>query len=101
MNTKSFYGAIDPALALKVLKGAPTLKGAFTAGLQEFKAPPAQKQTKDKKQGENCTGYFGCNNLAIYQEQSGTLFCKVHTPKQVQTTVIPTDKPAVKKVPKK
>ena len=75
--------------------------GAFTAGLQGTKAPPPQKQTKEKKKGKNCTGYFGCNNIAIYQEQSGTLFCKVHRPKQVQTSVIPSDKPAARKVPKK
>ena len=50
---------------------------------------------------KNCTGYFGCNNLAIYQEQSGTLFCKVHRPKQVQNTVIRGDKSAAKKVSKK
>ena len=101
MTAKSFYGAIDPALALKVLKGAPTLKGAFTAGLQDCKAPPPQQKTKDKKKGKSCTGHFGCQNIAQYYEPSGTLFCKLHRPRQVQTSVIPSDKSAARKVTKK
>ena len=84
------------------MKGPPTLKGAFTAGQQDSKAPPAQKQTKEKKKGKTCNGYFGCQNVAAYHEPSGTLYCKVHKPKQVQTSAIQTDKPAVaRKVPKK
>ena len=35
-------------LALKVLKGVPTLKAAFTAGMQDSKAPPTEKQMKEK-----------------------------------------------------
>ena len=102
MTAKSFYGAIDPALALKVLKGAPTLKGAFTDGLQDCKAPSTQQKKKEKKKGQSCTGYFGCQNLAQYEEASGTLFCNEHRPKQVQTSAIQTDKPAVaRKVQKK
>ena len=102
MPAKSFYGAIDPTLALKVLKGAPTLKGAFTAGVQDSKPPSTQPKKKEKKKGQSCTGYFGCQNLAQYQEAFGTLFCKEHRPKQVQTSAIQTDKPAVaRKVPKK
>ena len=89
-------------MALKVLKGTPTLKGAFTAGQQESKAPSAMKQTKEKKKVKTCSGYFGCQNVAAFQEPSGTLYCKVHKPKQVQTSAIQTDKPAVaRKVPKK
>ena len=46
---KSFYGAVDPSLPLKVLKGDPPLKAAFTAGMKDAKAPWSQKQLKGKK----------------------------------------------------
>ena len=59
---KSFYGAVDPSISLKVLKGAPTLKAAFTAGMQDAKPQPTQKQVKPKSRGKVCTGYFGCKN---------------------------------------
>ena len=98
---KSFYGAVDPTLALKVLKGVPSLKAAFTAGMPDSKPPPAQKQTKEKRKGKTCTGYFGCTNLAVFQEPSGTLFCRDHKPKQVQTVVIQSEKSAAKKGSKK
>ena len=101
MPAKSFYGAIDPTLALKVLKGAPTLKGAFTAGVQDCKAPSTQQKKKEKKKGQSCTGYFGCQNLAQYQEASGTLYCKEHRPKQVQTLIITSDKSAARRVQRK
>ena len=101
MPAKSFYGAIDPTLALKVLKGAPTLKGAFTAGVQESTPPLTQPNKKEKKKGQSCTGYFGCKNLAQYQEASGTLYCKEHRPKQVQTLIITSDKPAARRVQRK
>ena len=101
MTAKSFYGVIDPALALKVLKGAPTLKGSFTADLQDCKAPSTQQKKKEKKKGQSCTGYFGCQNLAQYQEASGTLYCEEHRPKQVQTLIITSDKPAARRVQRK
>ena len=50
MPAKSFYGAIDPTLALKVLKGAPTLKGAFTAGVQDCKKPSTQQKKEGKEE---------------------------------------------------
>ena len=83
------------------MKGAPTLKGAFTAGQQDCKAPPHSKETKEKKKGKTCTGYFGCQNIAAYHEASGTAYCRIHKPKHVQTSAIQTDKPTARKVPKK
>ena len=53
---KSFSGAVDPTLALKVFKGVLSLKAAFTAGMPDSKPPPAQKQTKEKRKGKTCTG---------------------------------------------
>ena len=42
------------------------MKGAFTAGQQDSKAPPPQKQTKEKKKRKTCNGYFGCQNVAAF-----------------------------------
>ena len=75
---KSFYGAVDPSLPLKVLKGDPPLKAAFTAGMKDAKAPSSQKQLKEKKIGRTYTGYFGCTNVAVSQDASGILFCREH-----------------------
>ena len=64
---KSFYGSVDPSLALKVLKVISTLKAAFTAGMQDSKASPVQKQMKEKKNGKTCTGNFGYTNVAVFK----------------------------------
>ena len=93
---KSFFGALDSSVSLKVLKGVPTLKAAFTAGMQAVNPQPSQKKLKPKSHGKVCTGYFGCKNIAVSQEACGTLFCREHKPKQVPTTLIQSDKSSLK-----
>ena len=67
---KSFSGAVDPSVSLKVLTGVPTLKATFAASMQDAIPPPSQKQVKPKNCGKFCTGYFGCTNIAVSQEVS-------------------------------
>ena len=64
---KSFYGAVDPTLALKVLKGVPSLKAAFTAGMPDSKPPPAQKQTKEKKKEKLAQVTLGAQILQFFR----------------------------------
>ena len=52
------------------------MKGAFTAGLQESKAPPAQKQTKDKKKGETAPITLGATILLFIRNNLVHFFAK-------------------------
>ena len=87
MAAKTFYGSVDPALALKVLQKQsaprPTLKGAFTAKPPSTLEPTEQPQPKKTTREKQCTGHFGCSNLAVFKEASGTLYCRDHKPKSV------------------
>ena len=76
------------------MKGAPTLKGAFAARLPEDAAQQISKEQPSKKQnhGKSCTAHFGCRNVAVYTEDSGTLYCRDHRPKAVPTKSIAGDK---------
>ena len=90
MPAKSFYGAMDPTTSLKVIKGTPTLKAAFAAQLpeQSFQETSKAQSSRNNSRGKTCTGHFGCNNIAVFREDSGTLFCRDHKPKQVPTKPI-------------
>ena len=94
--SKTFYGPVDPSTSLKVLKGAPTLilKGAFAARLPKDAAQQKSKEQPSKKQnhGKSSTAHFGCRNVAVYTEDSGTLYCRDHRPKAVPTKSIMGDK---------
>ena len=92
---------MDPAVSLKVLKAVPTLKTAFAQRAAEEQSLDSQKEPKKKKGTKHCTGHFGCSNAAVYQEPSGTLFCKLHKPKQVAVTPIIVEKNSTKKSTKK
>ena len=74
MPAKTFYGSVDPALALKVLQKQsaprPTLKGAFTAKPPSTLEPTEQPQPKKTTCEKQCTGHFGCSNLAVFKEAS-------------------------------
>ena len=76
------------------MKGAPTLKGVFAAHLPEVAAQQKSKKQSSKKQnrGKTCTAHFGCRNIAVYTEDSGTLYCRDHRPKAVPTKSIAGDK---------
>ena len=76
---------MDPAVSLRVLKAAPTLKSAFSQCNTEEQSSQ-NLEPKKKKATNNCTAHFGCSNAAVYQEASGTLFCKLH--KQVAVTPV-------------
>ena len=91
---KTFYGAVDPSTSLKVMKGVPTLKAAFAARVPEDASQQTSKEQSSKKQnrGKTCTAHFGCNNIAVFSEDSGTLFCRDHKPKNVPTKSIAGDK---------
>ena len=85
---KSFYGAVDPTTSLKLLKGVPPLKAAFASRHSSETSQEVSKQSSTKKQrGKNCTGHFGCNNLAVFIETSGTLYCREYRPHQVPTAI--------------
>ena len=101
--SKTFYGAVDPSTSLKVMKGAPTLKGAFAARLPEDAAEQICKEHPSKKQncGKSCTAHFGCRNLAVFTEDSGTLYCRDHKPTNVPTKAIAVDKQHAKSSKKK
>ena len=93
---------MDPAVSLKVLKAVPTLKTAFSQRAAEEQSLDSQKLEPKKKKGTKlCTAHFGCSNAAVYQEPSGTLFCKLHKPKQVAVTPIIVEKNSTKKSSKK
>ena len=78
-----FYGPVAPAVSLKIVHGPrPSLKDAFS-GTDSKEGPTAQQIPKKTSRGKKCTAHFGCANMAVYQEQSGTLYCKEHRPKQV------------------
>ena len=74
MPAKTFYGAVDPALALKVLKSAgapkPTLKAAFTAKAQSTSEGIAEVQNKKSTREKICSGHFGCTNVAVSKERN-------------------------------
>ena len=93
---KSFYGAVDPITSLKVLKAVPTLKSAFSACTGEVKESEKEPAPK-KHKGKTCTGYFGCKNIASFQENSGTVYCREHRPKNIHTTAILVEKGKKKK----
>ena len=83
VTAAKFYGAVPPAVSLKIMQGPrPSLKEAFsaTASNQQNTQQIPKKNTRAKK----CTAQFGCSNVAVAQEpQSGTLYCRDHKPKQV------------------
>ena len=91
---KTFYGAVDPSTSLKLMKGAPTLKGAFAARLPDDAAQQTSKEQSSNKpnRGKTCTAHFGCRNIAAFTEDSGTLYCRDHKPKAVPTKSIVGDK---------
>ena len=93
---------MDPAVSLKVLKAVPTLKTAFAQRAAEEQSLDSQNLEPKKQKGtKRCTGHFGCSNAAVYKEASGTLFCKMHKPKQVAVTPIIVEKNSTKKPSKK
>ena len=92
---------MDPAVSLKVLKAVPTLKTAFAQRAAEEQSLDSQKEPKKKKGTKHFTGHFGCSNAAVYQEPRGTLFCKLHKPKQVAVTPVTVEKNSTKKSSKK
>ena len=93
---------MDPAVSLKVLKAVPTLKTAFSQRAAQEQSLDSQKLEPKKKKGTKlCTAHFGCSNAAVYQEPSGTLFCKLHKPKQVAVTPVIVEKNSTKKSSKK
>ena len=93
---------MDPAVSLKVLKAVPTLKTAFAQRAAEEQSLDSQKLEPKKQKGtKRCTGHFGCSNAAVYKEASGTLFCKLHKPKQVAVTPVIVEKNSTKKSSKK
>ena len=93
---------MDPAVSLKVLKAVPTLKTAFSQRAAEEQSLDSQKLEPKKKKGtKHCTAHFGCSNAAVYQEPSGTLFCKLHKPKQVAVSPVIVEKNSTKKSSKK
>jgi hypothetical protein len=93
---------VDPAVSLKVLKAVPTLKTAFAQRAAEEQSLDSQKLEPKKQKGtKRCTGHFGCSNAAVYKEASGTLFCKMHKPKQVAVTPVTVEKNSTKKSSKK
>ena len=97
-----FYGAVDPSTSLKVLKAVPTLKAAFAGGIPDSRSQQKQKEVSVKKtHGKLCTSHFGCKNIAVCRESSGTLFCKKHKPRQVPTSAICSEKQNAKKPSKK
>ena len=102
MPSKTFYGAVDPTLALKVLKQqaataqTPTLKGAFHA--KHPSSSESTAETKKPARDKLCNGFFGCKNIATSKEASGTLFCRDHKPKNVPLeSVLVEKKKSVKK----
>ena len=66
---KTFYGAVGPAISLKVLKSAtapkPTLKAAFTASAHSTSEETAEVQQKKSAREKLCSGHFGCTNVAV------------------------------------
>ena len=95
---KSFYGAVDPAVSLRVLKAVPTLKSAFSQRNADEQAQHSHNLPSKKKKGtKTCTAHFGCGNPAAYHEDSGTLYCKLHKPKQVAVTPVLVEKQSTKK----
>ena len=90
MPAKSFSGAMDSTSSVKVTKGTPTLKTAFAACLPEKSSQETSKEqsSRKKSRGKTFTGQFGCNNIAVFREDSATLFCRDHKPKQVPTKPI-------------
>ena len=96
MPSKTFYGAVDPTLALKVLKQqaataqTPTLKGAFQA--KHPSSTETTAETKKPARDKLCNGFFGCKNIATFKETSGTLFCRDHKPKNVPLETVQVEK---------
>ena len=96
MPSKTFYGAVDPTLALKVLKQqaataqTPTLKGAFQA--KNPSSTETTAETKKPARDKLCNGFFGCKNIATFKETSGTLFCRDHKPKNVPLETVQVEK---------
>ena len=93
---------MDPAVSLQVLKAAPTLKSVFSQRNAEEQSQDSHNlQPKKKKGTKTCTAHFGCSNAAVHQEALGTLFCKLHIPKQVAVTPFLVEKQSTKKSAKK
>ena len=92
MPAKIFYGAVDLAISLKVLKSAtapkPTLKAAFTASAHSTSEGTAEVQQKKSTHEKLCSGHFGCTNVTVFKENSGTLHCREHKPKHVPVVPI-------------
>ena len=70
---KPFYEAVDLTTLLKVLKATPTLKAVFPLVLEMLNNLNSQ--------------IFG-----LFQEHSGTVYCREHKPKQILTTAILVEK---------
>jgi len=93
---------VDPAVSLRVLQAVPTLKSAFSQRNAEDQSQHSHNIQHKKPRGtKNCTAHFGCGNTAVFQEASGTLFCKQHKPKQVAVTPVFLEKQSTKKSTKK
>ena len=84
---KTFYGAVDPSTALKIIKGVPMFKAVFAPCVPEDAFNETSKEQSSKKQnrGKTCTAHFRCRNISVFSEDSGTLFCRDLKPKSVPT----------------
>ena len=91
-----FYGATPPSALLKsgIHNERPTLKQAFNQESSAAKGSSTLIKQPSKQTGKKCTSQFGCANIAVYTESSGTLYCRDHKPKQISVTKI---KPAESK----
>ena len=84
------------------MQGAkPTLKGAFSGTNPTSSQQQTAGKTKTSKStGKKCTAHFGCPNKAFYQEQSGTLYCRDHKPRNVPVANIEASSETNKKTAK-
>ena len=93
LSSAKFYGATPPSALLRsaLANEKPSLKQAFE---QQSSAPKGQASSNlnqtSKQQGKKCTAHFGCANVAVFTEDSGTLYCRDHKPKQIPVTNIKT-----------
>ena len=61
----------------------PTLKADFHATAHSTFEGTGKVQQKKSTCDKLCSGNFGCTNVAFFKDNSGTLYCKDHKPKQV------------------
>ena len=75
------------AVSIKILHGPQhTLKDAFSGAVSQ--GPTAKTIPTKIFRGKKCTAHFGIANMAVSQEQSGTLYCREHRPKQVPVALL-------------